>query len=73
MYIMYAPDLSYQILRLGLFVYSSKNDTEKVAPHILSIHTPPHPPGFRPLPLWPQTNGLLSISRFELAQTDHGP
>ena len=47
---MYAPDLSYQILRLGLFVYSSKNDTEKVAPHILSIHTPPHPPGFRPLP-----------------------
>ena len=30
--------------------FSSNNDTQKVAPHILSIHISPCPAGFRPLP-----------------------
>ena len=41
--------LTCQQHRLVVY-FTSKNDTQKVAPYILSIHIPPCPTSFRPLP-----------------------
>ena len=41
--------LAYQQDRMVAY-FNSKNDTQKVVPHILSIHISPCPTSFRPLP-----------------------
>ena len=63
-----------RISRLGLLLYTVQKMTLKIGRAAYSLNTHPSSPNWLSSPsLWPQANGLLSISRFELAQTDHGP